>query len=85
MHIGIHMFPEDFAIPIDELAREAEAQGFESLWVPEHTHIPASRRTPFPRGGPLPPNTRAPATHSSAWGPWPPARGRSSWAPMCAW
>lgn len=33
-------------IRIDELAREIEARGFESLWVPEHTHIPASRRTP---------------------------------------
>lgn len=54
MHIGLSMFATEYAIPVDELAREAEARGFESLWVPEHTHIPASRRTPFPGGGELP-------------------------------
>jgi probable F420-dependent oxidoreductase len=54
MHIGICMFATDYAIRIDELAREAEARGFESLFVPEHTHIPVSRRTPFPSGGQLP-------------------------------
>jgi probable F420-dependent oxidoreductase len=54
MHIGVCMFATDYAIRIDELAREAEARGFESLFVPEHTHIPVSRRTPFPSGGPLP-------------------------------
>src|SRR5947209_11385809 len=32
----------------------AEERGFESLWFPEHTHIPASRRTPYPAGGELP-------------------------------
>jgi probable F420-dependent oxidoreductase len=54
MHIGVTMFCTDYAIPIDELARETEARGFESLWVPEHTHIPTSRRTPWPGGGELP-------------------------------
>jgi probable F420-dependent oxidoreductase len=54
MHIGVCIFATDYAIRIDELAREAEARGFESLWVPEHTHIPTSRRTPFPGGGELP-------------------------------
>jgi len=54
MHIGVCMFATDYAIRIDELAREAEARGFESLFVPEHTHIPVSRRTPFPSGGPIP-------------------------------
>ena len=54
MHLGICMFATDYAIPVDELALEAEARGFESLWVPEHTHIPVSRRTPFPGGGELP-------------------------------
>ncbi|HEV8617554.1 MAG TPA: LLM class F420-dependent oxidoreductase [Methylomirabilota bacterium] len=54
MHTGICMFATDYAIRIDELAREAEQRNFESLWVPEHTHIPASRRTPFPAGEPLP-------------------------------
>ena len=54
MDIGISIFATDYAIRIDELAREAEARGFESLWVPEHTHIPTSRATPFPGGGDLP-------------------------------
>lgn len=54
MHIGLTMFATDDAIRIDDLARAAEARGFESLWVPEHTHIPTSRRTPFPAGGDLP-------------------------------
>jgi probable F420-dependent oxidoreductase len=54
MNIGVCMFFTDYAIGIDELAREAEARGFESLWVPEHTHIPTSRRTPFPGGAQLP-------------------------------
>ena len=54
MHIGVTMFATDYAIPIDELARETEARGFESLWVPEHTHIPTSRRSPWPGGAELP-------------------------------
>jgi probable F420-dependent oxidoreductase len=54
MHFGLMMFSTDYAIRIDELAREAEARGFESLWLPEHTHIPASRRTPWPGGPELP-------------------------------
>jgi probable F420-dependent oxidoreductase len=54
MHFGLMMFATDYAIRIDDLAREAEARGFESLWLPEHTHIPASRRTPWPGGSDLP-------------------------------
>lgn len=54
MHIGVYMFPTDYAIRVDELAEEAERRGFESLWVPEHTHIPTSRKSPFPGGGELP-------------------------------
>jgi probable F420-dependent oxidoreductase len=54
MHVGAFIFPTDYAIPIDELARALEERGFESLFVPEHTHIPVSRRTPWPGGGPLP-------------------------------
>lgn len=54
MHIGVCMFATDYAIRIDELARETEARGFESLWLPEHTHIPTSRRTPWPGGSELP-------------------------------
>jgi probable F420-dependent oxidoreductase len=52
--IGITMFATDVSIGPAELAREAEACGFESLFVPEHTHIPTSRRTPYPPGEPLP-------------------------------
>jgi probable F420-dependent oxidoreductase len=54
MQFGVMMFPADFAIRVDELARAAEERGFESLWFPEHTHIPSSRRTPWPAGGDLP-------------------------------
>jgi probable F420-dependent oxidoreductase len=54
MKIGVFYFPVDYGIDIAELARALEARGFESLFVPEHTHIPASRRTPFPAGGELP-------------------------------
>ena len=54
MDIGLCIFATDYAIRIDELARAAEDRGFESLFVPEHTHIPTSRRTPFPGGGELP-------------------------------
>jgi probable F420-dependent oxidoreductase len=54
MNIGVFMFATDYAIRIDQLARECEARGFESLFVPEHTHIPTSRKTPWPGGAPLP-------------------------------
>ncbi|MEB2283243.1 MAG: LLM class F420-dependent oxidoreductase [Polyangiaceae bacterium UTPRO1] len=54
MHFGIMMFAADYAIRPDELAVEAEARGFESVFFPEHTHIPASRRSPYPGGGELP-------------------------------
>jgi probable F420-dependent oxidoreductase len=43
---GITMFATDVSIDIVELARAAEARGFHSLWLPEHTHIPTSRKTP---------------------------------------
>ncbi|MDP4511610.1 LLM class F420-dependent oxidoreductase [Nonomuraea turcica] len=46
MRLGVTMFATDLAMPIDELARAAEERGFDSLWLPEHTHIPVSRRTP---------------------------------------
>jgi probable F420-dependent oxidoreductase len=47
MRIGVMMFPTDRGIQPMELAREAEARGFDSLWFPEHSHIPTSRRTPW--------------------------------------
>ncbi len=54
MHVGVLMFPTDYAIRPDQLARAAEERGFESLWFPEHTHIPVSRRSPWPGGPTLP-------------------------------
>ena len=50
MRIGITIHSTDRSINVSELAREAEDRGFESLYIPEHTHIPTSRRTPAPTG-----------------------------------
>ncbi len=47
MEIGLYIFPTDQTIDPIELGREAEAHGYESLWFPEHSHIPASRATPW--------------------------------------
>tara|TARA_B110000014_G_scaffold218889_1_gene174151 strand:- start:4481 stop:5317 length:837 start_codon:yes stop_codon:yes gene_type:complete len=55
MKFGVSIFMTDYALYPDVLAKEAEARGFESLWFPEHTHIPASRKSPYPGGGELPP------------------------------
>jgi len=54
MDLGLTIFLTDQTISPIELAREAEERGFSSLWLPEHTHIPTSRRTPAPMGEPLP-------------------------------
>jgi len=54
MDYGLAIFPTDETPGPAELARLAEARGFESLFFPEHTHIPASRETPYPIGGELP-------------------------------
>jgi probable F420-dependent oxidoreductase len=54
MHTGVTMFSTDYSMRIDDLAREVEARRFESLFVPEHTHIPTSRRSPFAGGAELP-------------------------------
>jgi probable F420-dependent oxidoreductase len=54
MKFALTIFPTDEAIRPDELARAAEDRGFESLFFPEHTHIPCSRKTPYPAGGELP-------------------------------
>ncbi|MGO9453395.1 MAG: LLM class F420-dependent oxidoreductase [Candidatus Binataceae bacterium] len=51
---AVSMFPTDYAIQPIELGLEAEKRNFESLWFPEHTHIPTSRKTPFPGGTDLP-------------------------------
>jgi len=47
MHIGLMMFPTDTGLQPIPLAKEAEDRGFESLWFPEHSHIPTSRATPW--------------------------------------
>ncbi|MDT5028713.1 MAG: hypothetical protein QOE61_5139, partial [Micromonosporaceae bacterium] len=54
MDFGLLVFPTLDTPRPDEIARLAEERGFESLWFPEHTHIPASRDTPYPAGGDLP-------------------------------
>ncbi len=54
MRFGITMFPTDYSIAPQELALEAEARGFESIWFPEHSHIPTSRMSPWPGGPDLP-------------------------------
>ena len=54
MQVGVSMFPTDYAIRPDDLARLVEERGFESIWFPEHTHIPESRRSPWPGGADLP-------------------------------
>jgi probable F420-dependent oxidoreductase len=54
MKFGIVSYNTEYGIRPDVAAREAEARGYESIWLPEHTHIPLSRETPFPLGGELP-------------------------------
>jgi probable F420-dependent oxidoreductase len=54
LQFGVAMFPADYAVDPVTLGRMAEERGFESLWFPEHTHIPADRATPYPAGGDLP-------------------------------
>jgi len=46
MDFGVFIFATDYTIDISELAKALEDRGFESLFVPEHTHIPTSRKTP---------------------------------------
>ena len=54
MKIGATIFATDYTIPLTELAPALEERGFESLFVPEHTHIPTSRRSPWQGGPELP-------------------------------
>src|SRR5439155_21228148 len=54
MHLGVALFATDLTSDVRDVARAAEDAGFESLFVAEHTHIPASRATPYPMGGDLP-------------------------------
>src|SRR5881296_1729841 len=54
MDFGAAIFFTDYSMGPAELGRALEERGFESLWAPEHSHIPLSRRSPFPQGGDLP-------------------------------
>ena len=54
MKIGFFFFGTDYSMSVVELARALEERGYESLFLPEHTHIPASRRSPWPGGAELP-------------------------------
>src|SRR4051794_36540599 len=54
MEFGAFIFPTEYTMNIIELGRAVEAAGFESLFLPEHTHIPTSRRSPWPGGPNLP-------------------------------
>jgi probable F420-dependent oxidoreductase len=54
MEIGATMFFTDYAIAAQELGPALEQRGFESIWAPEHSHIPLSRRSPWPGGAELP-------------------------------
>ena len=54
MRIGVSMFVTDYTITPGELGQAVEERGFELLWMPEHTHIPTSRKSPWPGGPNLP-------------------------------
>jgi len=54
MEFGAAIFFTDYAMGPVELGRALEDRGFDSLWAPEHSHIPLSRQSPFPQGGELP-------------------------------
>ena len=54
MKFGVFHFPTAYSIDVSELAVALEERGLESLFVCEHTHIPTSRKSPFPGGGELP-------------------------------
>ena len=50
MHFGASMFFTDYSMSSVDLARALEARGFESIWAPEHSHIPTSRLSPWGGG-----------------------------------
>jgi probable F420-dependent oxidoreductase len=54
VEFGIGCFATHDGVQPGALARIVEQRGHESLFFPEHTHIPASRETPYPAGGELP-------------------------------
>ena len=54
MNYGVAIFFTDYSIGPVEMALALEERGFESLWAPEHSHIPLTRKSPYPQGGDLP-------------------------------
>ncbi len=52
--IGVFYFATEYGHGVVDVARDVERRGFESLWLPEHTHIPTSRKSPYAGGGELP-------------------------------
>lgn len=54
MRYALIIFPTEYTLQPPELGRLAEERGFDSVWLPEHTHIPLSRKTPWPGGPELP-------------------------------
>jgi probable F420-dependent oxidoreductase len=54
LHFGASMFFTDYSMAPGELGKSLEERGFESVWAPEHSHIPLTRKSPFPAGGDLP-------------------------------
>ena len=54
MHYGVAIFFTDYSISPVEIGTALEERGFESLWAPEHSHIPLTRKSAYPQGGELP-------------------------------
>ena len=54
MQLGFASMNTPLDLAPDVLARELESRGYDSLWIGEHSHIPVSRRTPYPAGGEMP-------------------------------
>ena len=53
MQIGLYVVLTDASMPVTTLAQAIEARGFDSMWVPEHSHIPTTGSTPYPGRGPV--------------------------------
>lgn len=65
MDFGIAYFPTHNAMGPDAMARLVEDRGYDSLFFSEHTHIPASRQTPYPRRSRYPRSMCGPTICSS--------------------
>lgn len=56
MEFGVTMFATDYSMGPADLAVAVEERGLDALFIPDHSHIPASRESPFPSGGEMPPD-----------------------------